>query len=308
MTTSATPTATMPQKSRWPRRLWRLARSILLIFLLVTLVLSLMQKLLIFQGAASHGSPDALVNPASDEELLHLTAPTGEKIVALFGKALDANGLPDPDAAHRPTLLYFYGNAMNLHDAALDMRDFRRLGLNVIIPDYVGYGMSSGEAGEPGCYAAAEAVYQHLLTRTDIDPQKLIAAGWSLGAAVAIEIAHRHTAEGHIIGIMTFSAFTSMDDLAQHLFPILPVRLILKHHFKSQHRLAQLKLPILICHGQLDSTIPFAMSQELAQTAANSGAKVTHLPIPGADHNDLFLVGEDQIHAAILKFIADLGA
>ena len=60
---------------------------------------------------------------------------------------------------------------------------FRRLGLNVLIPDYLGYGMSAGKASEIGCRETAETAYQALVSR-GFPPSRIIAGGWSLGGAV----------------------------------------------------------------------------------------------------------------------------
>ena len=44
---------------------------------------------------------------------------------------------------------------------------FRRLGLNVIVPDYIGYGMSEGHPSEKGCTATADAAYDYLVSSED---------------------------------------------------------------------------------------------------------------------------------------------
>ena len=68
---------------------------------------------------------------------------------------------------------------------------FRRLGANVMIPDYVGYGLSGGSPSEAGCYATADTAYEHLKGRKDVDPGKIVAAGWSMGGGVAVDLAAR---------------------------------------------------------------------------------------------------------------------
>ena len=70
----------------------------------------------------------------------------------------------------RPTLLYFYGNGMCLNDAIEDFERYRRLGLNVLIPEYVGYGMSGGSPSERGCQATAETAYEYLVSTRGVPP------------------------------------------------------------------------------------------------------------------------------------------
>src|SRR6185503_8795814 len=113
---------------------------------------------------------------------------------------------------------------------------------------------------EKGVYATAEAAYAHLMSRDDVDKNKIIVGGWSLGAAAALELASKH----RVAGVMTFSAFTSMGEMARRVMPILPTSLLLRHHFENEKKIRQLDLPMLIVHGRRDSIIPFDMSRRLA--------------------------------------------
>ena len=160
-------------------------------------------------------------------------------MVALFGPALTPDGEPHPDAARRPTLLYFYGNGMCLSDTTEQFDRFRRLGANVLIPEYVGYGMSGGQPSEAGCQATADAAYDHLQRRGDVDPRPIVAVGWSLGGAVAIDLASRRP----VAGLVAFSTFTSMVEMARTEFPVPPHSLLLRHRFDSLTKIGQRHLP-----------------------------------------------------------------
>jgi fermentation-respiration switch protein FrsA (DUF1100 family) len=251
---------------------------------------------LIFSGHSTQGQRQAVVRQGADNELLQLQTPSGERVVALFGKALDADGKIRPDAASRPTIIWFYGNAMCLADCYSEFGHFRRLGANVIVPEYLGYGMSSGQPGEQGCYDSADAAYEYLLTRQDIDHSRIIPAGWSLGAGAAIDLASRKA----VAGLITFSAFTSMPDMGHHLFPWLPTSLLVKHRFDNERKIARISCPILLGHGTVDSIVPFPMSAKLKAAAK---APLTTLFIDGADHNDLFEVGGDALWSQVGNFI-----
>src|SRR5579883_1954620 len=182
------PTAPSPlgRARRWSRKA---LRSALLVYGGLLAVLFALQARMIFPGSETQGKPSSVVQPPRDAELVSLQTARGDRVVAFFGPALTPQGKPRPDAAKCPTILFFYGNAMNLSESLDDFRFFRTLGVNVMIPEYVGYGMSGGQAGETGCQATADAAYSHLLTRKDIDPTRIIVAGWSLGGAVAIDLA-----------------------------------------------------------------------------------------------------------------------
>jgi len=150
-----------------------------------------LQTSVIFPGHSTQGQPEAQLNPPPGSELIGLRTSRGERIVALFGAALTPEGLPHPSASARPTILFFYGNAMCLSKSMDEFEGFRRLGANVLIPEFVGYGLSEGQPSETGCYETADAAHAYLLTRGDVDRRRIVAAGWSLGAAVALDLASR---------------------------------------------------------------------------------------------------------------------
>ncbi len=303
--TPPAPPVTIPQQRRLARRAKRLLRFCLIAYLLVGLVLYLFQTKLIFPGASTQGTKDALVDRLPHSQLLHLTAADGKTpIVALFGKAQLQFGGDDPRSPTLPTVLFFYGNAMCLADAIFQFDLFRNCGANCIAVEYEGYGMSGGTPGEQGCYAAAEAAYQYLLTRPDIDPHKLVPAGWSLGGAVAIDLAWKHRTDHTIAALITFCSFTSMPDMAHYHYPFFPTSLILQHRFASEEKLRDLPIPYFLGHGQKDSMIPFTQANRLA--AAYPGTQLTRFTSPTANHNDFFEVTEKQLPPALTKFLQQI--
>jgi pimeloyl-ACP methyl ester carboxylesterase len=281
------------------RQAWRYSKGVAVLYLMVVLVFYGLQTKLIFPGSVGQGQLAAQIKNAGDAELVELSTADGHKVTALFGRALRRGGASREDAQTRPTILYFYGNGMSLVNVAQEFAAFRQLGANVMIPDYVGYGMSGGEPSEAGCYATADAAYAWLASSPDVDSQKIIVGGWSLGAAVAADLAVRRP----VAGLMMFSAFTSLADVAGQLYPFLPVRWLLKHRFESLAKLPQFKGPTLIAHGDEDDLAPYAMSERLAKAAAG---QVTHLRIEGAGHNDFWSVGANQILAATGRLIENV--
>jgi uncharacterized protein len=280
-----------PETRRWRRWAALVGRVVLLVFLGASAVLYVFQTRLIFPGAATQGDPAAIIPPRPGSELVTLTTAKGDRIVALFGPALAL------DSAKRPTVICFYGNAMNLSTAGDDFADLRHLGANVMIPEYAGYGMSGGKPSEAGCYATADAAYDYLLTRPDVDPNLIVAAGWSLGGAVAIDLASRRK----VAGLAVFSSFTSVADLVRRLAPFLPVSLLLRHKFESIGKIGNVTCPILIGHGRRDSIVPHEMSVRLASAAK---APVTRYTVEDADHNDFFDAGSAQTTDELRRFLA----
>ena len=282
------------------QRLWRIAHSVLVGYLIIILVLSMLQEWLIFPGRSTQGKPVAEFVTPRDAQRVTLHLSDGTPIVALFGPAKGEDRKVVPDPRRYPTILFFYGNAMCLADAGEMVEQLRRRGANVLAADYPGYGLSGGSVGEKPFYAAADALYDFALTRPELDPAKIVPMGWSLGGGVAVDLASRRPAAGLIL----FSTFSSMGDVATHAMPrIFPVRLLLKHHFDSVSKLPNVHCPILIGHGTDDPVVPFALSQKL-RTAART--PVTYLEVEGAGHNDIFDTGHQQVYDAIEAFLRPL--
>jgi pimeloyl-ACP methyl ester carboxylesterase len=271
------------------------------LYLLICVLLYCFQASLAFPGSFRQGTANARIHPPPGTEMLRLTSPRGFSLAALFGKAQRSGGGNDPAASSRPTVLYFYGNGDALPTSLYHFDLFRRLGANCIIVDYEGFGMSGGRPSEEGCYAAAEAAYQYLLSRTDIDPKKLIPAGFSLGGAVAIDLAHRH--RDAIAGLITLSTFTSMREEAARAYPWIPITWLLSYRFDSERKAADLTMPYFAAHGAKDVNIPPDCTMRLAAAATQAGARVTRYLAPEGTHLHFFDRGETELSTALKEFL-----
>lgn len=280
------------------RRTWRLVRIPLFVFLGLLIVLTALQRRLIFPGMETQGTPRAELVAPEGATLLQLKTSDGQRVAALFGTALTADGAADPEASKRPTILFFYGNAMCLADSLPRFENFRRLGANVLIPDYLGYGLSEGAASEAGCYQTADAALDHLLSRTDVDPTKIVASGWSLGAAVAVDLASRRP----LAGLAIFSPFSSMSRMVNRICPFVPTALLLRHRFDSIDKIGRVRCPVLIGHGRCDQLIPYEMSVALA----NELKSPLRIDVDDADHNDYFDTGGESVDIALRQFLDQL--
>ena len=278
----------------------RIGRSIALFYLVLGAAMFSLQSRIIFPGHDTQGRPEAEVRPARGCELVRLRTGHDVPIVALYGPALGADGRPLPDAADRPTLLYFYGNGMCLNFATEEFERFRKLGLNVMIPDYQGYGMSGGNPSERGCQDTADAAYEYLVKTRGVAPGRLIVGGWSLGGAVAIDLASRSTDRGALRLLDVHQR--RRDGPSDRAY--LPVRLLLRHRFDSLSKLPRVKCPILIAHGRRDRIVPFAMGTRLTEAAR---APLMTFWVDEADHNDFYEAAGARVDRAILKLIEALG-
>lgn len=297
MTTDSTPVGWRTRTWRWTLRILRLA---VVSYLAVLGFLYFAQSWLIFPGRLSQGRADAQVTVPAGAELVRLSTAGADEVVVLFGPALERLGKPVADAKARPTVIFFYGNGDCLANNVSLSEDFRRLGVNVAVAEYAGYGMSGGKPGEIACRETAEAAFDHVAARADVDPSRVFVAGWSIGSGVAIDLASRR----NVAGILVFSAFTSLVDMARRTYPFIPVSWLLSHRFESETKLKAVTCPVFLAHGTSDRTIPFSMSERLAKSATGA---VTLYPVNGADHDDLFTTGGAKLLEAVGVFLNEHG-
>ena len=193
------------------------------------------------------------------------------------------------------TLLFCHGNAGNISYRRLSIEIFHRLGLNVFIFDYRGYGQSHGKPTEKGTYLDAQAAWDLLVNQRKIAPHRIIVFGRSLGAAVAANLAQRHPPAILILE----SAFTSAPDAAAELYPFLPVRLLARFKYPTRDLVEQINVPVLIIHSKNDRTIPFKHGRSLFD-AANEPKSFIELQ---GSHNDGFYLSQDLYTQNLKSFI-----
>ncbi len=194
------------------------------------------------------------------------------------------------------TLLWCTGNAGNISDRLDNLSRLSRLPINVFIFGYRGYGKSAGSPNEEGVYLDALAAYDFLLTLPEVQPDKIILFGRSLGGAVAIDLATKRPAAGLILE----STFTSAADMAWAAYG-LPLHLIIKTKFDSVNKIQQIHLPLLMIHGERDRVVPLRLGRKLFD-AANPPKEFYE--IAGADHNDTYIIGGPAYFAKLWDFIA----
>ncbi len=185
------------------------------------------------------------------------------KFVAEDGCLLHGWWIPCENA--KGTIIHCHGNAGNIGDRASLAADLNRLGLNVFIFDYRGYGQSRGIPTEQGTYRDARAAYEVVRARySDVENPPVIVHGQSLGGAVAIQLA----LDKPIRGLIVESAFSSTIDMGQTVYPWLPVTWLCRYRYDSISKVGRLKMPKLFAHSPQDEIVPMALGRKLFDAAS----------------------------------------
>lgn len=179
-------------------------------------------------------------------------------------------------SAGKRVILICHGNGGNVSDRLELCQLLHRLGVNVFIFDYRGFGRSEGTPDELGTYLDAVASYDWLRAK-GFQPKEIIALGESLGGAVAADLATKR----ELGGLVLQSTFTSMTAVAKEVYFFLPVKWICTFKYDTLSKLPTVHVPILILHGERDKLIPMHHAREL-YAAANSPKLLKELP---GDHN-----------------------
>lgn len=211
---------------------------------------------------------------------------------------LDAWWVPS-GLADAPTVVYFHGNYRNIGNNLDHTERLHRMGYNVLLADYRGYGKSTGgKPSEAKVYEDAEAVWQYLIRQRGANPSRTFIFGHSLGGAIAIDLAVHHP---EAAGLITEGTFTSMQAMGEKDFGFLPIGLLLNQRFESIRKVPALKIPVLFIHGTWDKKVPVGMAKQLYAAAPEPKRLVL---IDGGEHNNSGVVGWIEYRDAVSSFIA----
>ncbi|HYL80281.1 MAG TPA: alpha/beta fold hydrolase [Candidatus Acidoferrum sp.] len=210
--------------------------------------------------------------------------------------------VPAPGA--RITLLWFHGNGGNIARCLNNLKYlFRRLGVNIFVFDYRGYGRSEGgmfDLSEEATYRDADGALAYLRGRRDLAGTTPVYFGQSLGAAIAVDIARRQPAAGLILE----TPFTSIRDMARIVAPYWPFPSLLQTKYDSLRKIEEVRVPLLVLHGDHDEWVPYEQGRRLFDAANEPKTLYT---IPGAHHNDTYVVGGEKYFEAWAGFLSTLG-
>jgi len=196
------------------------------------------------------------------------------------------------------TILFFHGNAGNISHRLDSINIFHKLGMNVFIIDYRGYGQSTGRIAEAGIYLDAKAAWLYLTKQRGIKPNNIIIFGRSLGGSVAAWLASQHTPAALIVE----SSFSSVASMGKRIYPYLPVSLISRYNFNTKKYIKAIHCPVLVAHSFNDNIIPYEEGQDIYNTAPYPKQ---FLKMQGG-HNDGFLVSGKEYVSGLESFILEI--
>ncbi|MAX25518.1 MAG: hypothetical protein CMJ19_13540 [Phycisphaeraceae bacterium] len=167
---------------------------------------------------------------------------------------------PDKPA---PLVIFFHGNAELIDFQDQIVNEYTKRGINVLLPEYRGYGRSAGTPGLVTIQEDNERFYDTVIKQPIIDPTRIVFHGRSIGGAIAGQLASTRRPAGLILE----STLASMAQMANDR--VAPSFLV-KHDYKTDFVVSKLKCPILIMHGSVDEIIPVHHGHMLQQANPNA--------------------------------------
>lgn len=188
-------------------------------------------------------------------------------------------------------VIYFHGNGGNITNVGWVGEALSARGFDTLLLDYRGYGQSQGHArDETGLYADGDAAYNYIVEERGVDPARVVLYGQSLGSAVATDLASRKKCGALILE----SGLSSASSVASSALPWLPraLHFLARNRFDSARKLKDVKVPVLITHGDPDPVLPTGEAHFLF-VAANEPKKL--LIYPGVGHNVFGSIGDSYL-------------
>lgn len=210
-----------------------------------------------------------------------------------------------PPSAAGATVIFFHGVYDNADsNMAYFLRD---AGFRVFQFDYRGFGRS-GKAplSNPALIADAQAALDYVRSRPDVDPERVVLYGHSLGGVYAIAAGAHAVEQGRPVrAVISSAAFSSWNEAANGFVPV--IGLIFGGVDGPSPRTLVRRLgttPLLITHAQDDDVIDVGQAHSLHHHAIDAGVSATLLITPIGGHVAAYL--QDREFARLIaRYIVD---
>ncbi|MBC7867519.1 MAG: alpha/beta fold hydrolase [Gloeobacteraceae cyanobacterium ES-bin-316] len=198
------------------------------------------------------------------------------------------------DSVRKGVVLYFHGNKNNVEHYAAFAPAFTKHGYEVWMPDYPGFGKSSGEVAEKKLYSIAYELQK--MAAAKYGPDSLVIYGKSLGTAVAAYAASVKPCKQLILE----TPYYSIPSLFRSYAFMYPASMMSNYKLPTYQFLQEVGVPVTVFHGTGDWVVPYRTGVRLKRFLKE---KDVFIKIPKGSHNNL---GESPIYKKALDSLLSL--
>ena len=202
-----------------------------------------------------------------ETEEYNVTTRDGANINGLRFKAKEPKGI----------VFYLKGNSKSIKGWGKFAVDFTRLGYDVLMVDYRGFGKSTGRRTQKAIKRDMQVIYNRI--REKVPEKYIILYGRSLGSGFAAKLASMNNPRMLILD----APYYSLSRVAKKFIPFMPLSLLIKFPMPTYKWLRYVNCPIHIIHGTDDRLIPYKTSVKLSKI--KPGITTLHTVIGGGHKN-----------------------
>ncbi|MBI9019345.1 MAG: alpha/beta hydrolase [Phycisphaerae bacterium] len=187
------------------------------------------------------------------------------------GTELDGLFLPAKTKEVVGTVVHFHGNAGNLTGHLYFVQWLPLRGFNVFMFDYRGYGKSKGEPEKQGLYEDSVAALKYVWARDDVDNEKIVVFGQSLGGNNAIaavgngklDWVKAMAIEATFVNYREIAKATVGDMNGMGAMKDVLINSMIDNDYSADKHIKDVKCPVVFIHGSKDQVIPWSHSKKL---------------------------------------------
>ena len=250
------------------RILFRWIKILLLIYVLIGIALYYLQEKIFLHPIAHSKGYAYTFNVPFKEMDIAINKNENFNIVQFLPK----------DSVRKGVVLYFHGNMKNIYHYARFANNFTKLGYEVWMPDYPGFGKTTGVLTEKKLYD--EALLAYKLVNTKFKADSIIIYGRSFGTGIASQLASIVNCRRLILE----TPYYSIPALFGYYAPIYPTSFMSKFKLPVNEYLKEVEAPVTIFHGTEDQLIPYSVTKKLKESLKSTDEFIT---IEKGKHNNL---------------------
>lgn len=130
--------------------------------------------------------------------------------------------------------------------------------MNVIVPEFPGYGVYEGSPDEEQILKDALSVYEFVTGDLLFSPEDIVVIGRSIGSGPACHLASTKK----VAGLLLISPFASISEVVEDKFGKI-ISMLVRQRFDNKQKLVNCSCKVHLVHGELDPVVAYKHSLKL---------------------------------------------